>query len=80
MNKRIQIRGNKYKVYNSPRKDKNYMVKLKNGKKIHFGSPINRLASKNPRKKNSYCARSSGIKTKSAYSPNSLSRKMWGCK
>lgn len=79
MKKYFVIRGNRYDVKDSTRKDKDYMIELKNGKKVHFGDPNSTLKSHINKNKKSYCARSSRIKSSSAYSPNSLSRRMWKC-
>lgn len=79
MKKKLRIRGIDYDVKRSQRKNKDYKIILKSGKEVHFGDPNSVLGVNNTKRRKSYCARSSGIKTKSAYSPNSLSRKMWNC-
>lgn len=73
----LHIQGKEYQVMRSNREDKKYMID-RNGNKIHFGAKGYSIAP-GTRKGDRYCARSSGIKNNGAFSPNSLSRKMWNC-
>ncbi len=67
----------------SPKSDKSKVVKGCEGGKekiVHFGDPNMRIKKSNPKRKKSYCARSSGIKGKnSKLSANHWSRKEWDC-
>jgi len=67
----------------SPREDKTKVVKAcADGKEkiVHFGDPDMRIKKSNPKRKKSYCARSSGIKGKNnKLSANWWSRKEWDC-
>jgi uncharacterized protein YunC (DUF1805 family) len=74
----INLRGKTYKVFKSNLKNKQYKVVLKNGRVVNFGDPNSSLKSHIPKRKESYCARSKGIKTK-PFSPNEFSRAMWEC-
>ena len=76
----LQIGKRRYKITRSNRKGKKYMVKV-GTKTHHFGAKGFRIAPAT-KKGDRYCARSSGIRTKSKkkVTPNKLSRKMWGCK
>ncbi|WP_042892101.1 hypothetical protein, partial [Anaplasma marginale] len=52
----------------------------KNIRIVRFGDPQMTIKKDQPKRKKSYCARSSGIKGKSDItSPNYWSRKMWNC-
>lgn len=71
-------------IQRSDRPGKKFKVLTPEGKTVHFGhSDYNINVGKDKGKKgsrsDSYCARSAGIKDKGKYSPNSLSRRMWGC-
>lgn len=76
--KRLKISGNYYNVYYAGRKSKKKYYIKKDGKEIYFGAKGYSI-SPNTKKGDRYCARSLGIKTKSPFSPNALSRKMWEC-
>ena len=71
-------------IKKSPRKNKEYMVTLKSGKKVHFADPKMDEYPGTKRGDN-YCARSYGIAKKhnilnNKESPNYWSRKLWSCK
>lgn len=73
------VKGKRYNIQRSNRKDKKYKVEV-NGKDIHFGAKGYRMFPGEKRGQ-SYCARSSGIKgTKDITSANFWARKMWACK
>jgi hypothetical protein len=78
--KTITFNGKRYKVYRSQRKGKKFKIKY-GSSEIHFGASGYRIAP-STKKGDRYCARSSGIRTKTTKkpSPNTLSRKMWKCK
>lgn len=68
-----------YKPYKSDKKGKTGMVYTKKGL-IHFGDSKMGQHPNDPKRKASYCARSSGIKGKeSKDSANYWSRRMWKC-
>lgn len=78
--KTLSIGKKKYKVGRSNRINKKFKIKI--GKKTyHFGAKGYRIAP-GTKKGYRYCARSSGIRSKSKkkITPNVLSRKIWGCK
>ena len=66
------------KIQRSTSKGKKFMVTTPDGKKVHFGASGMRIKA-GTSAGDSYCARSAGIKSSGKYSPNALSRKMWGC-
>ena len=65
-------------IRRSNRKGKKWMVKSPSGKMIHTGASGYTIAPQT-KKGDSYCARSSGIPTRSKWTPNALARHMWGC-
>lgn len=80
---KIKVKGKIYKINNSLRKDKEYVVNV-NGKKIHFADP-NLKEFPGTKRGDNYCARSLGIAKKyniknDLTSPNYWSRKLWSCK
>lgn len=77
--KTLIVKGKRYTISRSGRKNKKFMVEV-NGKKVHFGAKGYSISPGTP-KGDRYCARSSGIKgTNDIMSANFWSRKMWKCK
>lgn len=84
---RIEYRGKTFSGFNKPRNSwldtKKFAVLAKKGnqvKLIHFGDPNMSIKKDQPKRKSSYCARSSGIKgAKDKFSANYWSRKAWDC-
>jgi hypothetical protein len=64
-------------VVKSTRPGKKFMVVTTDGV-VHFGAEGYTISPGTP-KGDSYCARSSGIKSGSSRSANYYSRRMWGC-
>jgi hypothetical protein len=72
------------KVTKSNKKNKEYKVKLPNGKVVHFADP-DMPEYPGTKRGDSYCARSYGIgkkygTLKDKNSPNYWSRRLWSCK
>jgi len=83
MPKILKLKGNKYYISKSPRKNKEYMVKLKSGERVHFADPYMKEYPGTKRGDN-YCIRSHGIGKKydilkDKTSPNYWSRILWSC-
>lgn len=77
--KNVFVKGTKYTIKRSTRKDKKFMVDVK-GKQVHFGAKGYRIDPLT-KKADNYCTRSFGIKGKTdIMSPNFWSRLMWKCK
>jgi len=76
--KKVTIKGKRYTIKKSPRKNKQLMVEELN---IHFGDP-NMPEFPGTKRGDNYCARSYGIKGKgNIKSPNFWSRTyLWNCK
>ena len=73
------VKGKKYQVTRSNRKNKKFKVKVSKDI-VHFGAKGYSI-SPGTKKGNRYCARSSGIKGKgNIKSANFWSRKMWKCR
>lgn len=81
MVREFDIKGTKWSVTKSPRKNKEYLAtNLSTGKKVHFADP-SMPEYPGTKRGNSYCARSSGIPGKNdPSSANFWSRKLWSCK
>lgn len=79
-----QANYKKYKIKKSPRKNKEYVVKLPSGKKVHFADP-SMTEYPGTKRGDNYCARSLGIAKEynikgDKKSPNFWSRQLWSCK
>ncbi len=80
---KYKYKGKNYKIRKSPRENKEYVVKLPNGKKVHFADP--EMGEKPGSKRgDNYCARSKGIADKydlkgDTSSANTWSRILWSC-
>jgi len=78
-----KYKGKNYRIRKSPRKNKEYVAKLPDGKKVHFADPD--MGEKPGSKRgNNYCARSMGIAQEynikgDTKSPNFWSRQLWSC-
>ena len=82
--KTIKINGKTYKVKKSTKKNKEFVVSLPNGKKVHFADP-DMPEFQGTKRGDNYCARSYGIAKKynklgDKTSPNFWSRRLWSCK
>lgn len=84
MRKTFKYKNKKFNISKSPRKGKEYVVELANGKKVHFADP-NMPEFPGTKRGDSYCERSFGIANKYGISgdinsPNFWSRQLWSCK
>ncbi len=83
----VEYRGEKFSGYNKPKRTpgakKKFAVLAKKGdqvKLVRFGDPKMSIKSDQPSRKESYCARSGGIKGGSdKFSANYWSRRQWKC-
>jgi len=83
----IKYRGETFPGYNKPKRTPNakkkFAVVAKKGDKtklVRFGDSDMRIKKDQPKRKKSYCARSSGIKgANDKFSANYWSRKKWNC-
>lgn len=79
--KTVTVKGKKYKIARSKAKGKKYVAKPLSGegRSINFGAK-GYSARPNSKKGDSYCARSSGIKSsKKGATANDFARKLWNC-
>jgi hypothetical protein len=80
MKKKYVYKGKVYLIGESKRKNKEYVVKLPSGKKVHFADP------KMPefpgtKRGDNYCTRSKGIGSiQNTTSANFWSRQLWSCR